>query len=102
VATVTGQVIAEFIAPDGTRWIARKGADRGRLEVRAVVPPSRHVQYIEPLSPADLERWLSAIPPDQADEQDQTARDPEAWRCARCGATNEAPARWCAACAEAC
>lgn len=71
----------------GARWEARVGA-RNRLQVVLVVAPSRDETIVEMLSGVELEQLLAGAP----------RQDPEAWRCATCGAENSASRRWCTQC----
>lgn len=44
----------------GIAWVARISADRGRLQVVAIVPPSSEATEIEPLSEPELLQLLGA------------------------------------------
>jgi hypothetical protein len=87
-----GDVLSTFRGADGVEWRAVRGADRGRLQVFAVVPPSTIEQRIELLAPKELERWLSEMPPDPIDRG-------AGWLCVTCGTWNTIDGgRWCASC----
>jgi len=92
VASVSqSNVIAERVSRDGlVRWVARIGADRGRLEVVGIVAPSATSTEIEPLTDDELRELLNASPLDHAEQ----------WLCIECRALNEPWRRWCRICSS--
>lgn len=85
-------VLAERVSADGrVTWVARRSADRGRLEVVGIVAPSETTTVIEPLNETQLRSLL---------EGDQPAASPF-WICARCSSRNAVDRRWCGTCSEA-
>jgi hypothetical protein len=83
------RVLAERQIAVGVKWQARIG-DRGRLEVVAIVAPSRHETSVPLLSDGELRELLA-----EGDRQDA-----EHWICAGCGAMNEPGRRWCRVCSD--
>jgi hypothetical protein len=81
-------VLAEHVDADGIVWQARIGADRGRLECVAVIPPREAPIAVQRLSDAGLQQLLAATPAD--------AQLP--WVCLECSTTNEPGRRWCRVC----
>jgi hypothetical protein len=84
-------VLSESLARDGrTIWQARRGSDRGRLEVVAIVPPSSTPTVIAALTEPELRELL---------ESDHSAQAGE-WKCTECGTQNDASRRWCVLCSN--
>jgi hypothetical protein len=54
---IPGQVLSERVK-NGIRWQARISADRGRLEVVGLVPPSAVLTEVEPLTERELRELL--------------------------------------------
>jgi hypothetical protein len=55
-------VLAEHVDGAGITWQARIAADRGRLQVIAIVPPGDTVATIERLSDTELQQLLAGGP----------------------------------------
>lgn len=70
-------------------WQVIRSADRGRLAIRGVVPPSTVPTVIQALSEGELRLLL---------EGPQHAPISDRWICATCRATNPPSARWCSTC----
>jgi hypothetical protein len=81
-------VLAEHVDGAGIRWEARIAADRGRLQVVAVVQPSDTVTTIERLSDSALQQLLAGAP----------AHGDAEWTCRECSTVNPSARRWCVTC----
>lgn len=88
----TSDILASRTSADGrVTWVARRAADRGRLEVVGIVAPSDSATVIEPLNETQLRELLDG---------DQPAPAPF-WICATSSSRNGVHRRWCATCSEA-
>jgi hypothetical protein len=81
-------VLAEHVDGAGITWQARIAADRGRLQVIAIVPPGDTVATIERLSDTELQQLLAGGP----------ARGDADWTCRECSTVNPSARRWCLTC----
>ena len=72
-------------------WQARIRADRGRLEVVAVVDLGDDKIVVPVLTDHDLRALLTAGP---------TAGPAESWVCRECGRANSPTRSWCGTCAQ--
>jgi hypothetical protein len=80
--------ILRELRKDGVCWQARRGADRGRLEVVAIVPPSAAPTVVSALTDGELRELLADAP----------AMPDARWICVECGTANEPSRRWCRVC----